>query len=308
MTLLVNIDDDRGTRLRALLADLAPGHKVALRADDPDPAEVRHILTWLVPDDLARFPNLATVFSVGAGVDQFIGARLPEGVTLVRLISPGLTAMMQEYVTMSVLALHRHLPAYIEQKSRQVWQMVAIPPPATLRRVGVMGLGELGGAVLSALRPFGFRLSGWARNPREIEGVSTFHGRDQLDPFLNDLDFLVCLLPLTTETTGILNADLFSRLPRGAHLIQTGRGRQLVQDDLLAALDSGQIAAAVLDVTDPEPLPDDHPFWTDPRIILTPHIACITQVEALAGPLAENLLRFDRGEAMHGTVESGRGY
>lgn len=308
MTLLIDIDAARATRLRGLLAELAPEQKVVLRAEDPDPAAIRHVLTWLLPDDLHRFPGLATVFSVGAGVDQFLGARLPEGVGLVRLISPGLTAMMQEYVAMSVLALHRHLPAYLDQRARQVWKMAGIPPPAPLRRVGVMGLGELGRAALAALRPFGFRLSGWARSPRAIEGVDTFHGPEGLDGFLSDLDFLVCLLPLTPETEGILNAGLFSRLPMGAHLVQTGRGRQLVQDDLLAALDSGRIAAAVLDVTDPEPLPQGHPFWTDPRIILTPHVACITQVEALAGPLADNLRRFDRGEPLHGAVTAERGY
>lgn len=308
MTLLINIDEARGARLARLLADLVPEQKVVLRSQNPDPAMVRHVLTWQMPDDLDRFPHLATVFSVGAGVDQFLGARLPEGVGLVRLISPGLTAMMQEYVTMAVLGLHRHLPAYIDQQARGVWQMVDIPPPARFRRVGVMGLGELGRAALAALRPFGFQLSGWARSPRQIEGVETFHGPDGLDGFLSGLDFLVCLLPLTPQTEGILNAGLFSRLPRGAHLVQAGRGRQLVQDDLLAALESGQIAAAVLDVTDPEPLPQGHPFWTDPRIILTPHIACITQVEALAGPLADNLRRFDRGEAMHGAVAAGRGY
>jgi glyoxylate/hydroxypyruvate reductase A len=306
--LLINMDEARGIKLRQLLAEWCPEQKVVLRSEDSDPAEVRHILTWVVPDNLDRFTNLATVFSVGAGVDQFMGAELPKDVGLVRLISPGLTAMMQEYVTMSVLALHRHLPAYIDQKSRKAWKMAEIPPPASFRRVGVMGLGELGSGALNALRPFGFQLSGWARRPRTIEGVSTFHGTDGLNAFLADLDFLVCLLPLTADTEGLLNADLFSRLPKGAHLIQAGRGRQLVHDDLRAALDSGQIAVAVLDVTDPEPLPQDHPFWTDPRIILTPHIACITQVEALAGPLAENLRRFDRGEAMLGKVVREQGY
>lgn len=308
MTLLINIDAARGMRLRKLLADLAPGQRVVLRDEGCDPATVRHVLTWLMPEDLDRFPHLATVFSVGAGVDQFLGARLPEGVRLVRLISPGLTAMMQEYVAMAVLALHRHLPGYIDQQARQVWERVDIPPPARLRRVGVMGLGELGRAALEALRPFGFQLSGWARSPRELAGVDTFHGEDGLPPFLSNLDFLVCLLPLTSQTEGILNADLFARLPKGAHLVQTGRGRQLVQDDLLAALDSGRIAAAVLDVTDPEPLPQGHPFWSDPRIILTPHIACITQVEALAGPLADNLQRFARGQPMLGEVAPDRGY
>ena len=287
MALFVNIDTARGARLRRLLQADNPDQQIFLQDEDHDPAAIRHILTWQVPQDLDRYPGLVTVFSVGAGVDQFLGTTLPEGVRLVRLISPGLTAMMQEYVTMAVLGLHRHLPAYIDQRARQVWQMVDIPPPASHRRVGVMGLGELGRASLAALRPFGFQLSGWARSAHQIDGVDCFHGAEGLDAFLRDLDFLICLLPLTPETEGILNADLFARLPKGAHLVQTGRGRQLVQDDLLAALDSGQIAAAVLDVTDPEPLPAGHSFWTDPRIMLTPHIACITQVEALAPALAE---------------------
>lgn len=308
MTLLANIDTVRGEKLRGLLAGLLPEQKVVL-ADDPfDPSTIRHLLTWKIPDDMARFSALQTVFSVGAGVDQFTGLRLPNGAKLVRLVAPGLVAMMQEYVAMAVLGLHRDLPFYIAQQRDQVWNMVSTPPPARERRVGVMGLGELGKGALKALAPFGFPLAGWARGPHRIEGVECFHGPGMLGDFLGRCDILVCLLPLTPQTEGILNAGLFAQLPRGAALVHVGRGRQLNHADLSAALDAGQLRAAVLDVVNPEPLPQGHPFWRDPRIVLTPHIACITQVETLAPAIAANLERHARGEPMRGEVALERGY
>lgn len=308
MTLLANIDTQRGTKLRDILASVLPDQKVVLADEAYDPAQIRHLLTWKIPDNLAQMTALRAVFSVGAGVDQFTGIRLPDGAKLVRLVAPGLVAMMREYVTMAVLGLHRDLPAYNAQQQAQVWKMASVPPPASDRRVGVMGLGELGKGALAALQPFGFPLAGWARSAHEIDGVECFHGAPMLDDFLARTDILVCLLPLTPQTEGILNARLFAKLPRGTALVQTGRGRHLNQTDLIAALDEGQISAAVLDVTDPEPLPQGHPFWTDPRIILTPHIACITQVETLAPAIAANLLRDAQGQPMQGEVALERGY
>ncbi|MCC5960045.1 MAG: glyoxylate/hydroxypyruvate reductase A [Rhodobacteraceae bacterium] len=308
MTLLANIDTERGAKLRSILADLLPDQQVALADEAYDPTDIRHLLTWKIPDNLAQMTALKTVFSVGAGVDQFTGIRLPDGAKLVRLVAPGLVAMMREYVTMAVLGLHRDLPAYIAQRQAQVWKMASVPPPASARRVGVMGLGELGKGALAALQPFGFPLAGWARSPHKIDGVECFHGAAMLDDFLARTDILVCLLPLTPQTEGILNASLFAKLPHGAALVQAGRGRHLNQPDLVAALETGQISAAVLDVTDPEPLPQDHPFWGDPRIILTPHIACITQVETLAPAIAANLSRDAQGQPMLGEVAPERGY
>lgn len=308
MALLANIDTARGEKLRELLSRLLPEQQVVLAEEAFDPTAIHHLLTWKIPDDIARFTALRTVFSVGAGVDQFTGLRLPEGAKLVRLVAPGLAAMMQEYVTMAVLGLHRDLPAYVAQQRTQTWKMVSIPPPATERRVGVMGLGELGRAALTALKPFGFPLAGWARSPHRIEGVECFHGPDMLDDFLSRCDILVCLLPLTPQTESILDAKLFARLPRGAALVHVGRGRQLNHADLTTALDAGQLRAAVLDVVHPEPLPQDHPFWSDPRILLTPHIACITQVETLAPAIAANLTSFAQGKPMQGEVALERGY
>lgn len=308
MTLLVNIDMPRARLLRELLAQYAPEQEVALAGEPHDKSRVRHILTWSAPEDFAAYPALETVFSVGAGVDQFLGNGFPPGLRLVRLVADDMSAMMREYVAMAVLGLHRDLVGYIAQQRGKTWDLVSVPPQAPARRVGFLGLGELGLAALEGLKPFGFRLAGWARSPRRIEGVETHHGAEGLHTMLAQTDILVCLLPLTSETEGILNADLFARLPQGAALVHVGRGRHLVQDDLLAALDSGQLRAAVLDVTTPEPPPAEDRIWQHPGILLTPHIACITRIEAIAPRLAENLRAFDAGTPLVGEVDPARGY
>lgn len=309
MTFLANMDRQRGEILRERFADLLPDLQVNL-ADEPfEKARVRYMLTWKVPEDIqTAWPALEVIFSLGAGADQFDMAQIPPNVSVVRLIAEDHAAMMQEYVAMSVLALHRDLPGYIDQQRRQVWAQVSVPPLAADRRVGVMGLGNLGQAALAAVMPFGFACSGWARSPRAIEGVTVFHGEDGLDPFLAQTDILICLLPLTDATTGILGPSLFDRLPMGAALVHAGRGQQLDHDALIAALDSGRLRSAVIDVTDPEPLPAGHPFWTDPRIILTPHIACITRIEACIPVVCDNIGRHRRGAPLHGVVDPVLGY
>ncbi len=244
-----------------------------------DPSAVRFVACWVTPDDLfERYPNIELLISVGAGVDQFDFDTLPENVQVVRMITPSIREMVSEYATLGVLALHRDLPQYLQQQHQQHWQ----PQPIQLarrRRVGVMGLGQLGLAALTALAPFGFQLSGWSRSRKEIAGVSTFAGVRELPAFLAQSDLLVCLLPLTSETHGILDEELFAQLPKGAGLVHCGRGEHLESDALLAALQSGQISSAMLDVTNPEPLPKTHPFWAHPSVILTPHVASETDFE-----------------------------
>lgn len=309
MVFLANMDRERGEFLQARFTEILPDIQVVLGDDPFDKSSIRYMLTWKVPEDIATaYPDLQVVFSLGAGVDQFTEANLPAHVILVRVIDDDLTSMMQEYVTMAVLALHRDLPGYIDQKARQVWQKVSVPPFAQQRRVGMMGLGELGQGALRALAPFGFPLSGWSRSPKQIDGVTTFHGPEGLDLFLDQADILVCLLPLTDKTRGILNRRLFERLPPDAALVHVGRGQQLDHQALLNALDSGRLRAAVIDVTEPEPLPSGHRFWSDPRIILTPHIACITRIEAFIDNIADNVRRHAEGKTLRGVVDLQNGY
>lgn len=273
------------------------------RGEAPDPAAVRYLVTWTAPD-LAAFPNLRLVFSIGAGVDQFDLGAIPPDVGIVRMLEPGLPEQMREYVTLGTLALHRDLPLYLDRQRAARWQ-AATNVPAARRRVGVMGLGTLGLAALDALRPFGFPLAGWSRSPKDVPGVETF---TDLAPFLARTDLLICLLPLTPETTGLLDARLFAQLPPGARLLHAGRGRQLVTPDLLAALDGGHLAAAMLDVTDPEPLPEDHPLWSHPAVILTPHIACQTRAEDAATHVIAGIRADLAGTPVPGRIDRSRGY
>ncbi|WP_441238007.1 2-hydroxyacid dehydrogenase [Bradyrhizobium sp. 930_D9_N1_4] len=308
MTALYKANMVRGAEWATFFAERAPDVPFRLWPDIGDPAAVRYLVAWVPPDDIATtFPNLELVFSVGAGVDQFDTTKVPAHIPLVRMLEPGIAETMVEYVTMAVLGLHRDLLHFINQQKEQVWREIRITP-AKRRRVGVMGLGQLGQAVLERLTAFGFPLLGWNRSPREIEGVTCYSGADSLPEFLAQADILVCLLPLTDETRGILNADLFARLPRGAGLVNVGRGPHLVEADFLAALDSGTLSGAVLDVADPEPLPAGHPFWSHPRILLTPHNASMTSPDTAVDFVLDVIARHRRGEELPGRVDRTRGY
>jgi len=208
---------------------------------------------------------------------------------------------------MSVLALHRDLPTYIRQQREGRWAAHRVYP-ASKRRVGVLGLGVLGCAVLDQLRTLGFQLAGWSRTRRQIDGVACYAGREELPAMLAGTDILVCLLPLTQETRGILDAKLFQHLPRGVSLVHVGRGAHLDHQALLDALESGGLSSAVVDVTDPEPLPAGHPFWAHPKILLTPHIASMTQPETAVEQVLDNIRCHQAGAPLMGLVDRSRGY
>jgi len=308
VTLLHTSDPARGRAWRAIFAAEAPDIGFAEMADAPDLATIRYLAAWHPATDLiARLTALEVLFSVGAGVDQFDMTALPDHVRVVRMIEPGIAAGMVEYVTMAVLALHRNLIDYGLAQREARWAPIELIP-ASERRVGVMGLGNLGRAVLRALGPFGFALSGWSRSAHTIEGVDCHAGEGALADFLAGVDILICLLPLTDDTRGILCRDTLSRLRRGAGLINVGRGGHLVEQDLLSLLDEHHLSGAVLDVTDPEPLPMDHAFWTHPRILVTPHIASMTRADSAARALIANIRRHDAGAPMDGEVVRDRGY
>ncbi len=309
MALILKTDIYRGNAWHDAFARFLPD--VPVRDwDNPGKLEdIEYALVW-APEKgvLATFPNLKAIFSVGAGFDHLtVDPDLPEGVPIVRMVEPGLTAGMIEFVVMSALYHHRFMLDYARQQREKVWHEIE-QIPTFRRRVGILGLGVLGAACAQKLRGFDFKVAGWSRQPKDYEGIESFHGADGLIPFLNRSDILVCLLPLTPETEGILNAETFAALPQGAALISAGRGGHVVEADLLAALDSGQIGGATLDVFREEPLPPDSAFWTHPRVVVVPHIASMTIAETASEAVAANIRRIQAGQAPLHVVDLKRGY
>ncbi|PMR66942.1 2-hydroxyacid dehydrogenase [Halomonas heilongjiangensis] len=308
MCILYRSDPPRAAAWASYFAEHAPDLDFRVWPDAGDLDEVEYLIAWQAPADfIAQLPRLKVFFSSGAGVDHVDFSAVPAHIPIVRMVEPGIIDGMVEYVSLMVLALHRDFFDYVEAKAARTWDPLEVPP-ASSRTIGVMGMGSLGCAVLERLANYGFRLRGWNRSLRHLDGVESFSGPEQLQPFLEGCDVLICLLPLTSATQGILNRELFSALPAGAALINVGRGPHLVDADLLEALDSGLLSRAILDVTDPEPLPPEHPFWAHPRVFLTPHVASMTQPESAAPILLENLRRHQGGEPLANVIDRSRGY
>lgn len=312
MTILINVPDDPTGEFKAwipVIERIDPARKVRLWPDTGPEEEIEYALVWRPqPRDLQRYPNLKAIFNLGAGVDALLkDETLPANVPLVRLVDDGLTGGMTEYVVYHVLRYHRRVPELEQAQRRSQW-MPLLYPLARDRKVGILGLGVLGSDAAEKLVGLGFDVAGWSRTRKSIPGVISFYGQDQLADFLDRTEILVCLLPLTKETTGIVNATTLAQLPQGAAVINAGRGGHVVQDDLLVALDSGHIAYATLDVFTPEPLPNEHPFWTHPRVTVTPHNASLTQPETAVEVVFEGIRRMERGELPENIVDRSLGY
>ena len=262
------------------------------------------------PGMLARLPKLKLIQSIGAGVDHVLSdPLLPPDVPLCRVIDPGMAAGMSAYVAWAVIHHQRHFDRYLAHAAHHRWQQEPIVSPRS-HAVGIAGFGWLGGACARALATIGFNVRGWNRsvNRPVPPGVALYQGEEQLDAFLTGCDTLVCLLPLTAETKGFLCEGLFAKLPRGAHIVNVGRGDHLVEADLLTAIASGQVGGATLDTFTQEPLARDHPFWKTPQVTITPHIASRTDLAIVARQTLDNLAQISQGLRPSSAVDPGRGY
>ena len=271
--------------------------------------DIEFLLVWRPPrGSMKGFPNIKAILNAGAGVDYILNdPEMPRDVPLVRLIDRGLETGMVEFVLHAVLHFHRNFHRYRAQQARHEWiEIPQILPGA--RRIGILGFGQLGQAAARHLVALGFPVAGWSRTRKSVPGVESFAGPGELAGFLARTDILVCLVPLTQATDGIVNAANLARLPRGAYLVNAGRGGLAVEEDILAALATGQLAGAWLDVFRREPLPSESPLWTHPNVVVTPHVAAITLPGPAALEAADNIRRIRAGLSPNGLVDKGRGY
>lgn len=309
MTLLFKSDLERYDTWVPALNRHLPGREIRLWPEVGDKADIEYALVWQPPRGfLASLPNLKAIFSVGAGIDHIAADdQRPRHLPVIRMVEDGLTAGMTEFVVMQVLYHHRNMLRYRAQAAQGLWREISAVA-AWDRRVSILGLGVLGRDAAEKLAALRFDVAGWSRTPKQVPGVTCYHGDEGLEAILARSDILVCLLPLTPATKGILNSELFAKLPRGACLINVGRGGQQVEADILAALDSGQLAEATLDVFEQEPLPPESPLWTHPRVVATPHIASMTVPDTAARAVAENVARIEAGQPPLNVVDFERGY
>ena len=271
--------------------------------------DIEVALAWKPPAGLiASFPNVKLIVSLGMGVDHLLADdQLPAGVPIVRIMDDGLVGQMSEYAIYWALRHHREIDKYAASQRARQWKPEDFVDTID-RRIGVMGLGSIGQDTAGKFAALGFPTAGWSRTAKSLPGIETFHGADGLQRFLARTDILIDVLPLTRDTHGLLDAKAFAALPKGAYFINMARGGHVVDDALLAALESGHISGAALDVFNVEPLPQDHPYWTHPKVHVTPHIAGATNPRTASPGVIENIKRMRAGQALIHTVDPKTGY
>ncbi|WP_417842724.1 2-hydroxyacid dehydrogenase [Thalassospira sp.] len=286
-----------------------PDATIYTQDENYDPAEIDFAMLWKQPQGMMKsLANVRGIFSLGAGVEHVLSAPfLPKNVPIVRLEDAGMAQQMVEYHTYAALHFMRDFDHYMRSQNNGDWHPRDVAEIGHFR-VGVMGLGALGATVATHLSNMGFAVSGWSRRMKAIEGVTTFAGAETLDEFLGQTDILICLLPRTGQTEGLLDSARLSKLPANAAIINASRGAMIVEEDLLRLLDTGHLRGAFLDVAVNEPLPSSHPFWNHPKIRLTPHIAAATRIGPAVDQIAENISRIDKGETPIGLVDLNIGY
>ena len=308
--LIVDLDKYIGSASawRATLGEQRPDLEVRIWPEAGNLADIDY-LAFMHPDfdALPTFPNLKAMFSRSAGVESFVNhPRLPKA-PLCKIEPPGGDPMMTEYVVMHVLRLHRDMPGYQAAQANREWRRTTIVRPEQ-RRVGFLGFGMMAKAPALVLKSLGFPVHAWVRNPRHESEVPIYHGPEQLEPFLRQTDVAVCLLPLTRETEGIFCARSFAMMPRGAMLVNVGRGKHVVEGDLIEALDSGQLSYAALDALWPEPLPPASPLWLHPKVTVMPHVARRPTVAQLVTEIVANIRSIEAGGRPLQEVDVTMGY
>jgi len=294
-------------QLQEAFAHRAPQLSAVL-ADDPRAVNAQIAACWFpLPDSLAALPNLQVIHSVAAGIDHLEHDPSCPDLPVCRVVDPGHRQGMTEYVRWAVIHYHRGFDQVLEQQRQQHWER-QLQRPAHEFRIGVMGLGSLGSAIAQDLASAGYEVRGWARSSKDLPGVKTFAGSDAFNPFLDGVELLINLLPLTHETRGILNRQTFERLANGAALVNVGRGGHLNIEDLQQALVRGKLRGALLDVFEQEPLPADHPLWKTPGVTITPHMASAASHDCIAEQIAENFRRLNAGEPLLNSADRLLGY
>ena len=308
--LIVNLDKMIGNAQlwRDAFAAQLPDLEIRIWPEAGDLADIEY-LAFIRPDfdALPPLPNLKAMFSRSAGVEAFVDHPKRPQVPLGKLEPPGGDPMMTEYTVMHVLRFHREMPKYEQAQKNREWLRTPIVRPEQ-RRIGFLGLGLMAKAPALVLKSLGFPVSAWVRSPRRDGEIPLFAGPGQLEPFLAQTDIAVCLLPLTRETEGILCARTFAMMPKGAMVINIGRGKHVVAADLIAALDSGQLSYAALDALHPEPLPPDNPLWAHPKVTVMPHVARRPTVAQLVTELAKNLKSLETGGRLLQEIDPATGY
>ena len=290
------------------LQPLVPGLEFKVGPACVNPERVDVALIWTLPaGGLEPFTQLKAVLSLGAGVNQIGLHNLPDHVPIARLVDPHLTRTMVEYAKAAVFRHHRKFHLFEARSRQRVWEFVA-PHTSASTSVAVLGLGELGSQIAQALAGEGFAVGGWRRSGAQVGTIATFQGDAGMTELLRTADIIVNVLPLTDATDGLLNADFFARCKPGVCLVNMGRGRQLVEDDFLSALEQGLVEAATLDVFEEEPLDPQHPYWNHPRILPTPHVAGIGSPETSAPQIAQNIARALQGLPLINALDRSKGY
>ena len=312
MKLVFISNEDRAEDWREHILNQIPEIEFLIWPDDMENCDLTHIdyaIAWKPPEGVLRkFTGLKFIQSLGAGVDGLLqDPEIPRHIPISRMVDRSLIQGMTEYLLYNVLHYHRKMGEYSEQQALSFWKALQQIDPRT-RRVGIMGLGELGRDIADKLLSLEFNVAAWSRSFKNFTGVISFHGELELNAFLRRTEILICLLPLTPSTHGIINTENLTKLPRGAVIINCARGGHVVDDDLLMALDTGHIAGACLDVFNEEPLPTEHPYWTHPLVRITPHSASLTAPHSAAQYVAENIRRVQNGKLPLNIVDMEVGY